>query len=267
MFLGRSPDNSPRDRWTEQGARPKHHSSTDSLETEHVTHIVFQDTPIRNDSDEKSSNSRPTTPSALRKSSRPPSPSRSVRFDDDTDGSYDSDRKDRRPQSRQGRERRSESPAGVRNSNRPESKQNGGSPNSDGMPVYATVDKSQKRRTHADQTDSRMSRHDVWTNGVPKEDPYAQINDAQHSANRRRNEPEYEEVSFRPRSEQITRTKPQSQRPMSLASYESSRHGQSKGLLSSFALCLLTDFLHLKGTNILILSYFYYKGFIIEMKQ
>eukprot|EP00057_Strongylocentrotus_purpuratus_P007208 XP_011661682.1 PREDICTED: uncharacterized protein LOC100888467 [Strongylocentrotus purpuratus] len=204
----RSPDEgSPRDMWAEQGARPKHHSSTDSLETEQVTHIVFQDTPIRNDSDEKnpaSSSSRPTTPSALRKSSRPASPSRSVRFDDDTDGSYDSDRRERKAQS----SRRSESPAGRQHSNGHDSRQQNRTSNGRDMPMYATVDKSRKSRTPSRQDDERMSRHDIWTNGVEKDDPYSTIrinDDSYVSQNgRSRTESDYEEVTFRPRSEIVT---------------------------------------------------------------
>ncbi|XP_071496178.1 uncharacterized protein [Diadema antillarum] len=201
----RSPDNSPRDLWAEQGARPKQYSSTDSLETEQVTHIVFQDTPIRSEPDERTSTSRPTTPSALRKSSRPPSPSRSVRFDDDTDGSYDSDRRERRPHSWQGSgSRRSESPSGgVRNS-----LHNGRHPEQEEMPLYATVDKTRKSRKSQDQTDGRRSRHDVWTNGVEKEDPYSTIKDSGYSNSSRRtkSESDYEEIRFR--SEDETRSVP-----------------------------------------------------------
>lgn len=96
------------------------------------------------------------------------------------------------------------------------------------MPMYATVDKSRKSRPSSRQDDERMSRHDVWTNGVEKEDPYSRINNDSYvgQSGRSRTESDYEEVTFRPRSEIVTSRSHDSKQ----GSGDPRRRSSSKGL-------------------------------------
>ncbi|KAJ8038734.1 hypothetical protein HOLleu_16242 [Holothuria leucospilota] len=78
----RSHENYLIDQWKEQGARPKY-SSTESLETESISHEVFPDTVIRSDSDDHGSYRGSRSSLTSSKHSRTASPCRSVRFEDD----------------------------------------------------------------------------------------------------------------------------------------------------------------------------------------
>ena len=82
-----------RDPWLEQGARPKHTMSTESLETEEVHHELLPDSIIKSDSEQENSIQSPDNgrmsrvdSSLLNRSTgqkqRAPSPSRSVHFED-----------------------------------------------------------------------------------------------------------------------------------------------------------------------------------------